>query len=282
MVDLHMHSTASDGSVPPAELPAMGARAKLAAMVLTDHDSVAGVPAFLAAAREAGIEALSGVELSTRFEFAEIHLIGYGVDLDSDALRAGLERIRTSRVRRNAKIFEVLSSLGLPLETSEVEALAGDPETTGRPHFAMAMVRHGYVADVREAFDRFLGEGRPAAVPRDRIEAVDGVRLLREAGGVVVWAHPRVGFSSASFRKILASLVGAGLEGVEAYHSNHNDTKVRDVRLAASERGLLVTGGSDFHGAYKPEVSLGRGNGDLRVPNECWKKLKERWEQRHS
>lgn len=282
MVDLHTHSTASDGSVPPADLPAMGAREGLSAMVLTDHDSVAGVPAFLAAARAAGIEALSGVELSTRFEFAEIHVIGYGVDLANDALQAGLERIRTSRARRNAKMFDVLAALGFPLEPAEVEALAGDPETMGRPHFAMAMVRRGYAADVREAFDRFLGEGRPAAVPRDRVEATDGVRLLREAGGVVVWAHPRVGFSSASFRKILARLVEAGLEGVEAYHSNQNDVKTRDVRQAAAERGLLVTGGSDFHGAYKPEIALGRGNGDLRVPDECWRNLKMRWERRHA
>lgn len=273
MVDLHVHSTSSDGSTPPAELPALGVKAGLSAMVLTDHDSVGGVAAFLDAARREGIAAVSGVELSTRFEFAEVHLLGYGVDIADNALLEGLTRIRSSRAGRNAKILARLADMGFPLDEAEVWSLAGDADVVGRPHIAEAMRRRGYVADVREAFDRFIGDEGPAYVERERVETAEGIRLLRAAGGVVVWAHPRIGFSSASFRKILDKLVPAGLEGVEVYHSNHSESKSADVRAAAWERGLLQTGGSDYHGRYKPDVALGRGQGDLRVPNECWEKL---------
>lgn len=276
MVDLHLHSTASDGSVPPADLPAMGARAGLRALALTDHDTLAGLPAFLDAAREVGIEAVGGIELSTRFEFAEIHIIGYNPDPTNEALLSALGGMQGSRAARNAKILERLSDMGFPLDLAEVEAFAGDRKTVGRPHFARAMVARGYVHDVPEAFARFLGDGGPAVVPRERIETVDGIRLLREAGAIVVWAHPRVGFSSESFHKILPKLMAAGLNGLEAYHSNQTNTKTRDVFRAARDNNLLVTGGSDFHGACKPDISLGRGTGNLRVPNECWTHLKER------
>ena len=276
MGDLHVHSTSSDGSTPPAELPALGVAARLSAMVLTDHDTVGGVAAFLDAARRAGIAAVSGVELSTRFEFAEIHLLGYGVDIEDKALLAGLSRIQSSRAERNARILARLADMGFPLDEAEVWSLAGDADVVGRPHIAEAMRRRGYVADVREAFDRFIGDNGPAYVARERVESVEGIRLLRAAGGVVVWAHPRIGFSSASFRKILDQLIPAGLDGVEVYHTNHSDSKTADVRAAARERGLLQTGGSDYHGRYKPDVELGRGQGGLRVPNECWEKLLER------
>ena len=280
MVDLHVHSTSSDGSVAPAELPALGAAVGLSAMVLTDHDSVGGVAAFLDAARRQGIASVSGIELSTRFEFAEVHLLGYGVDIADGALLAELARIRSSRAERNVKILARLDAMGFPLDEAEVMALAGDPEVVGRPHIAEAMRRRGYVADVREAFDRFIGDDRPAYEPRERMETADGIRILRAAGGVVVWAHPRIGFSSASFRSILRRIVPEGLDGVEAYHSNHSDNKTADVLDAARELGLLETGGSDFHGVYKPDVALGRVMGGEPIPDRCWRDLLARIERR--
>lgn len=251
----------------------MGVSAKLHAIALTDHDSIAGVPEFLAAAHACGIPALPGVELNTCFCTADLHLLGYGFDLHNEALLQKLAQNRRNRATRNARMLEVLASLGYPLDKTEVEAVAGDPETIGRPHVAQAMVNRGYVHDVREAFDRFLGDGKPADVPREQLTTVEGIHLLRAAGGIPVWAHPRGGFSSSSFRKILPILVAEGLGGVEAYHPNHSNTKTRDVLAAAKEFRLIATGGSDFHGTCKPDISIGRGNGKLRVPDDCWDAL---------
>ena len=276
MVDLHAHSTASDGSVRPSDLAALGRRAGLSALVLTDHDTVAGEAEFLSAARDQGLETTTGIELSTRFEFAEIHLLGYGIDPAHAGLLEALWGMRGNRRARNEAILDALARLGVPVGMDEVLAFTSDPETAGRPHIARAMAARGYVADVREAFERYIGDDRPAYVARVRPESVYGIRLLHEAGGIAIWAHPRIGFSSESFRKILGKLVDAGLDGVEAYHTNHSPAKVRDVLSAVEGTGLLVTGGSDFHGDYKPDVALGRGLGDLAVPDECWARLRER------
>lgn len=273
MVDLHLHSRHSDGSDTPGEIVSAGAALGLHAMVLTDHDTVAGVPAFLEATRGAGIPSTTGVELSTQFEAAELHLLGYGFDPEAASLQEAIAFGRESRRRRNEAIVRRLAEFGIAIDYAEVEALAGDPETVGRPHFAEVMVRHGYVADMQEAFARFLGNRAPACVPRERLPACGGIAAIRAAGGVAVWAHPHVGFSTVSIRKILATLIPAGLEGLEAYHSNHPPLKIDSVIAIAGETGLLVTGGSDYHGAFKPYVALGTGTGDLSVPDACWENL---------
>ena len=282
MVDLHLHSRCSDGSDAPADLVAQGAAIGLRAMALTDHDTVAGVVEFLAAARASGIPATSGVELSTQFECAELHLLGYGFDPTSSSLLDFLERGRATRRERNLRILARLAELSLPLDIAEVEALAGDPETTGRPHIAAAMVRRGYVAGDQEAFDRFLSNGGAAYVPRERFPTEEGIRVLRAAGAVTVWAHPHAGFSAASIRKILATLLPAGLDGLEAYHPRHTEGKVGSILGIAREHGLLTTGGSDFHGVFKPAIALGIGRGDLAVPDRCWVDLSAAIDRRHS
>lgn len=273
MVDLHLHSRHSDGSDAPADIVAAGSALGLRAMALTDHDTVAGVGAFLDAARAAGMPATSGVELSTQFEAAELHLLGYGFRPGDAGLLALLERGRQGRLRRNALIAERLRALGVPVDYAEVEALAGDPETVGRPHFAEAMARRGYVADAHEAFSRFLGSNAPAYVPRERIPAEEGIAAIRAAHGVAVWGHPHVGFAYDSIHRIAAAMRPAGLDGLEAYHSNHSPRKISSVRTLARRAGLLVTGGSDYHGSFKPYIAIGTGTGTLDVPDGCWDAL---------
>ena len=273
MVDLHLHSLFSDGSDAPAAIVAQGRALGLTAMVLTDHDTMAGVPEFLAAAREAGIAATTGVEVSTLFEVAELHILGYGVDVDSPALLDLLSSGRRTRRDRNAEIAARLAALGCPVPLDEVEALAGDPETTGRPHFAEALLRRGHVASIQEAFDRFLGERGAAYVPRERPPAAEAVRAIRAAHGVAVWAHPHAGFSADSIRKILATRLPAGLGGLEAWHPNHSTGKIASARALAREHGLVATGGSDYHGAFKPYIALATGTGTLDTPDSCWAAL---------
>ena len=273
MVDLHLHSLHSDGSDSPAALVAQGASLGLHALALTDHDTVSGVAEFLDAARERGIPATSGVELSTQFEQAELHLLGYGFDPENPGLLALLERGRRTRRERNLRMLARLAELGCPLDYAEVESIAGNPETVGRPHIAETLVRRGHVADVREAFERFLGPGAAAYIPRERFTTEEGIRVLHEAGGVAVWAHPHAGFSAASVRKILATLVPAGLDGLEAYHPRHSDGKIASALTIAHEHGLFATGGSDYHGSFKPYIAMGTGTGSLAVPDSCWAAL---------
>lgn len=273
MVDLHLHSLHSDGSDAPAAIVAQGRSLGLSAMVLTDHDTLAGVPEFLDAAHDAGIAATTGVEISTQFESVELHILGYGVDPANAALLALLAAGRGTRRTRNALIAERLAALGYPITLAEVEALAGDPETTGRPHFAEALLRHGYVEGVQEAFDRFLGQRGAAYVPRDRPPAEDAVRAIHAAHGVAVWAHPHAGFSADSIRKILATLIPAGLGGLEAWHPNHSTGKIASARVLARENGLIATGGSDYHGSFKPYITLAIGTGTLDTPDTCWAAL---------
>lgn len=281
MVDLHIHSTASDGSLSPRDIPPRGVSCSLHAIALTDHDSVAGIPEFLESAAACGIPALAGVELDTQFEFTDLHILGYGIDIRNQALLEALAWIRENRTARNQRMLDKLSTLGYPLELSDVLEFAADPETAGRPHVAQAMVKRGYVHDIREAFDRFLGDGKPGDVPRTRLSATEGIQLIRNAGGIAIWAHPRAKFSGSSLRKITPILAAAGLEGLEAYYSNYTPTKMREVLRVAKEMNLLVTGGSDFHGTCKPDISLGRGMGNLRVPDECWAHLLERLNTRN-
>ena len=273
MVDLHLHSLHSDGSDAPAAIVAQGRTLGLSAMVLTDHDTMAGVPEFLAAARAAGIAATTGVEISTLFEAVELHILGYGVDAADPALLALLAAGRGTRRTRNALIAERLTALGYPITLAEVESLAGDPETTGRPHFAEALLRHGYVESAQEAFDRFLGQRGAAYVPRERPPAEDAIRAIRAAHGVAVWAHPHAGFSADSIRKILSTLIPAGLGGLEAWHPNHSIGKIASARALAREHGLFATGGSDYHGNFKPYIALATGTGSLDTPDTCWTTL---------
>lgn len=269
-IDLHIHSTASDGTVPPEALPALGAAAGLSALALTDHDTVAGVPAFLARQKDhPGLELIAGVELSSHYAMREIHLVGLFLDIGAPALLAFLDAMRAERRLRAEKMREKLAALGYPLDDDELRA-AGAHDTPGRPHFARALVRRGAFASVPEVFTRLLQKGAPGYVPRTLPEPADCLRAIKAAGGVAVWAHPvRNHSGEESFaRRVLTVLAPLGLDAVEAHYTDFTARQTQIMSKLAGEFRLALSGGSDFHGENHPDIAIGTGSGALRVPDE--------------
>lgn len=266
MIDLHVHSTYSDGSLTPGELVAEAAAAGLSALALTDHDTMAGILEFTTAARAAGVRPVPGIELSVAHEHGPLHMLGYfpepGPEIDD-----ALDRIRRGRLERNMVIVERLAAAGVPVPWEEVLALAGG-DLVARPHFAMALVARGHVATKDEAFARFLARGRPGYAERFRYPAAEAIGILRRAGGVAVLAHPGLLRCEGShLRDLVAELAAAGLGGIEVWHSQHNTVQIRRLTRLARAHDLVATGGSDYHGAMSPDLRIGRGFGTLDVPD---------------
>ncbi|HVM18551.1 MAG TPA: PHP domain-containing protein [Egibacteraceae bacterium] len=247
-VDLHTHSTRSDGVLAPQAVVALAASAGVGGIALTDHDTTDGWDEASDACRRHGLRFVPGVELSTELGGRSVHLLGYWVDPGNDRLRTECDRLRNERLRRAEAMVGKLNALGLPLTFDEVLVQAGDAPI-GRPHVAAAMVARGQVADLDAAFDGYLADGGPAYVPKHALAPERGVELIRQAGGVAVLAHPGVSTRDAPVDlALLDRLVAAGLAGVEADHAAHDDDARRYWREAAQQRNLYVTGASDFHG----------------------------------
>ena len=271
MIDLHFHSTFSDGTDTPEALAALGAANGLTAMALTDHDNTDGCARFAAAAAEHGIASLTGVELSTDFLGYDIHLLGYGFDLYNATLQEYLEKFRAARTQRNKEMVRKLNDLGCTIKYEDIVQKAGDEDVVGRLHIAVAMAESGFVREKKEAFDKYIGTGKRAFVPRFRMTLPEAVQLIRDAKGYPVVAHPQnIGITLKAQRSLYKELKQHGLYGLEAYHSEQNKYMTVHFLAIAKEVGLRVTGGSDYHGAFKPSVKLGVGGGDLRVPDECF------------
>lgn len=276
MIDLHMHSTFSDGSLTPEEIAEGAARAGLTAIALTDHDGTLGVERFLAACRAQGLKGISGVEISVDFSGSTMHMLGYFLDHHDAALNARLTRLREGREERNARIIERLEEIRLPLTWEEVARQARE-DVVGRPHFALAMIARGYVKTKDEAFDRYLGRGRPAYVERYRFTVEESLEMIRAAGGVAVLAHPfSLNLGRRRLRLLIQELAGKGLQGLEAYYPEHSPDQHRFCVSTARDLGLVLSGGSDFHGAMNPCIKLGVGFGNLSVPDELVDKLHAR------
>ncbi len=273
MIDLHMHSSFSDGTMTPEELVALGAEAKLEAMALTDHDNMAGVPRFLEAAAKAGIRAISGVEVSADVEKGALHIIGYGVNHESRQFNEALEWILQSRDHRNKEILSNLARAGIPITMEEVRSYAGS-EVVGRPHFAEALIRRGYVRNKREAFSRFLSRGRVGYADRKRYPAEAICELIRAVGGVPSIAHPfTLELDNDGLFDFCAYLKDCGLVGLECFYPEHTPSMQREYLNIADELGLIPTGGSDFHGAATPDLKLGRGFGRMNIGYEYFDRL---------
>jgi 3',5'-nucleoside bisphosphate phosphatase len=263
MYDLHTHSLRSDGTTPPAVNARLAAAAGLSGFALTDHDTCEGWAEARAAADAHGVAFVPGVELSTEQAGWSIHVLGYWVDAADAAFAAECERLRDERLDRARRILGRLDALGLPVALDAVRRHAGDAPI-GRPHIAAAMVDAGHVADFAEAFDRYLADGRPAHVGKRALDPVDGVRLIIAAGGVAVLAHPALTArdladpcaDDAPLLALVERMVGAGLAGIEADHAGHDAAQRARWRAVARDRGLHVTGSSDFHGRNK-DVALG-------------------------
>jgi hypothetical protein len=274
-LDLHLHTTCSDGSVEPARVLAMAKTAGVVALAITDHDIVQGIPEALAAGAELGIEVIPGIELSSLHGQIEVHILGYGLDWQDSTLAGRLARLRAGRHERNPVIIERLRALGLAVTYEEVLALAGT-EAVGRPHIARLLMQKGYVTSAKEAFDRYLAEGAAAYVPRSLPTPAEAIGWLRDAGGVPVLAHPLwLKQSGESLFRTCAMLKEAGLMGVEVHYSTHKPQQTAEYLDVAKRLDLLVTGGSDFHGVTKPDIAVGVGRGGLEVPTALLAPLKE-------
>lgn len=256
--DLHTHSNASDGSYAPAELIKLAAEQGIQTLALTDHDTVSGVAAALQAGERFGVKVIPGVEISIDFAPGTMHVCGYFLDIDHAELKNGLAFVQAARRNRNPKIIAKLNALGMAITLDEVKAVAG-PDQVGRPHFARVLVQKGYVKSTQEAFDRYLAKGAPAYLDKVRLPLERAVAMINAAGGVAVLAHPvtlKLNSRQAYLDKISA-LQAAGIAGIEAFNSYQSAAENRQFYEIARKLNLLVTAGSDFHGAAKPAVKLG-------------------------
>ncbi len=253
-VDLHMHSTASDGRYSPTELVSRAAAAGLAVMAITDHDTVDGIPIALQAARGfSGLTVVPGVEISTDVPQGEVHLLGYYIDCNNEELRQKLAEMRVSRLERAQGMLAKLKSLGMPLEWERVRQIAGSG-SVGRPHIAQAMLEKGYISSIREAFNRYLGWGGPAYVERKKLTPEEAVELVLRASGIPVLAHP---YTVPGTEDLVASLHKKGLAGIEAYYAGYSTEQINSLLVLAERYNLIPTGGSDFHGLEASEAALG-------------------------
>lgn len=277
MIDLHVHSTCSDGSVSPTDIVRAAADIGLTAVALTDHDTVAGVDEFMEAAPAAKITAVPGVEISCSWYAGTMHMVGLFVDPRNADLLAMLETIQGNRHTRNLLIIEKLRSLGIDITHDEAAAVAGG-DVVGRPHIAQVLVRRGACCDLQDAFDRFLATGKPAYVRRFLPLPEEAIGTLHKAGAVVVWAHPlsQLRTATAKLRQTARFLKDAGLDAMEVHYPGFSEDETATASAVAKQTGLLASGGSDFHGENSPGIALGTGRGDLRVPDHLLPPLAER------
>lgn len=276
IVDLHSHSTASDGTASPTRLVEIAADSGIGTLAITDHDTQEGVAEASMAAERLGVELIPGVELSLQYPNGGMHLVVLWLTPGEGPLQERLAGLREGRESRNARIVELLNEAGKPMTLGEVLDEAGGG-SVGRPHIAAVMVRRGYVPDIETAFDLWLGDGRPAYVGRPRLEPEDAIGLARASGAVPVLAHPHtLGITTSSeMTTLLARLVDAGLVGLEALYASYRRHERAGYADLARRFGLAVSGGSDYHGTYKPGLMLGRGYGDLAVPESVLERLRE-------
>lgn len=278
MIDLHCHSTYSDGSLTPHELIQLAVSKRLTALALTDHDTIDGIEDFLAAAKDAPIEAVPGIELAAceaDSPHQSYHILGLYIGGASQRLRALLADVVKWRQERNVAIIERLNSLGIQITLEEVQALSGSG-VIGRPHIAQHLVQHGYVKDIPSAFDRYLATGKPGYVYRRLPTPAEAIAAIHDAGGCAVWAHPftRGNYTVIQTQRFAIELKNCGLDGIEAYYSLHTPTQQRNALSIARAVGLVVSGGSDYHGSRFKHIDLATGYGTLAVPDELLEALR--------
>ena len=275
MIDLHMHSSCSDGTMTPEELVAAALKMGLEAAALTDHDTVSGVERFLSAAAGTPLRVAAGVELASMLFSKDIHIVGLFIDPADPALLSALEQLRQWREERNVQMVEKLRSKGYEITMDEVLAEAGG-ESVGRPHMAAVLLRKGYFPDMQSVFNRLIGRNGSCHVLRKYYPVDACIRLIHGAGGLAIWAHPlhAAHGARAALRKIGSRLVNYGLDGLECHYSMFAEEQERNALDFARARSLLVSGGSDYHGASHPQVKMGTGiDGNLAIPFEIYERL---------
>ena len=272
-IDLHIHTTASDGTLTPEEVVREASRLGLAAVAITDHDTAAGYLAAAAEGERCGLEVVPGIEISTKFH-ASVHVLGYDIDPRSGALDEVLDWMHRDREERNVKLCAMLRERGVDIDIERMHERFGD--LVGRPHFAEIRIENGMARDINDAFERLLNKNKPFFIPRQFLSIERSVEIIREAGGVPVLAHPfQYRLDDAQLRELIEYCLRYGLEGLECRYTGYDAERVAYLEALAEEYGLLKTGGSDFHGELKPDIRLGEGRGELEVPYAWLEALRE-------
>jgi len=275
LIDLHTHSTASDGSFSPREVVKLSKKKGLSAIALTDHDTVAGNKEAITTGEKLGIEVISGIEVSAYFEKGTLHILGYFVDYEDKNFLKRLSVLQEARAERNPKIIKKLQGLGIHIDYEEVVAASGGGQI-GRPHIAQVLIKKGIVNSLEEAFEKYLKKGRPAYVEKERITPEQCLEMLIEANALPVLAHPyTLNLDEQGLRRFVKRLKDCGLMGIEVYYPDHSPPQIKNYLDLARDFDLAITGGSDFHGKNKKGVELGTGYGDLRIPYSLLEKLKK-------
>lgn len=265
-IDLHTHSYCSDGADSPSDVVRCAHAAGLSAIALSDHDSTDGVEEAMAAGARLGVEVLPAVELSAEFD-TELHILGYGIDIHAPRLKEALAEARRVREVRQEDMCRKLREQGFAVTMDEVRAETGEHGVLCRAHFAQILVRKGYAASVQDAFARYLSAGCYAYSKKQALSPAEAVSLIRDAGGVAAVAHLHlIKLPDEPLKALLSSLIPHGLSGVEGYYTDYTPEMARRYRAMAQDLGLILTGGTDYHGKNKPHIEIGRGRGDLFVP----------------
>jgi predicted metal-dependent phosphoesterase TrpH len=278
-IDLHIHSTASDGSLTPAEIIDQAQQLKLAAIAITDHDSLDGSKEALQSDIPPSLHFLTGVEISAAHPpffpgSGSFHILGYSIRLDHATLNQTLNKLQDARKNRNPEILRRLNKLGLGISLEEVGQEIGRGQL-GRPHIAYAMLKKNFVDSIDEAFDKYLGTGRPAYVDKYRIECEQAIKIIRSAGGIPVLAHPGLlGIEDPhELEDLIQNLMQMGMGGMEVYYPEHSSEQISLYAELARQNGLLMTGGTDFHGSIMPGIKMGSGKGNLFIPYNLYENL---------
>lgn len=278
-IDLHIHSTASDGSFTPAEILEHAQQLNLAAIAITDHDSIDGSRKALQSGIPPSLNFLTGVEISAAHPpffhgSGSFHILGYSINLDNRELNQALSKLQDARKNRNPAILKLLNKLGFQISLEDVNQEVEEGQL-GRPHIAYAMVKKGLVASIDEAFDKYLGTNGPAYVDKYRIECEQAINIIRAAGGFPVLAHPALLNieNDQQLDSLVKNLMKIGLAGIEVYYPEHSPQQIGQYTELAGKYGLLMTGGTDFHGTIMPEIKMGSGTGDLFVPYNLYEDL---------
>ena len=283
-IDLHIHSTASDGTFTPSEVISHAQKLKIKAIAITDHDTIAGSSEAIRCGIPSSLNFLTGVEISAApppiyHGSGSFHLLGYSIRLDNSELNQTLDKLQQARKNRNPAIIKRLNELGISITLDEVRQEAGEAQL-GRPHIAQLMVKKGVVASIDEAFVQFLGSNRPAYVDKYRVKCSRAIEVILGAEGVPILAHPGLldYKDDSQLDELVGELKEMGIQGVEVYYPEHTSDQMHLFAKLAQRHNLLMTGGTDFHGDIHPDIEMGSGKGNLCIPYELYEKLVE-WKQ---
>lgn len=266
LVDLHVHSTASDGTMTPSKLVSYAKQKELYAFALTDHDTTAGISEAQVCAVKSGVRLIPGIEFSTEYEGRDVHILGLGIDPENDRLLAGTASIQEERAQRNEKMIRLLQNDGYPISLQMLQEQFPGAVLT-RVHIVKCLVQQKCIASIQEGFTNYVGSGCKYYVPRTYLSPLEAIALIHEAGGKAVLAHPLLyHLDMGQLRTLLGRLVSGGLDALEAIYSCNEDGQEQQMRALAKEFGIKISGGSDFHGANKPDIDLKTGKGNLIVP----------------